>query len=172
MTSKNTRPRKTKAAPKPKGKPGRKPTYDKDEMKPQIIKLLKRGLMLNEIAELPGFPSEDTVYDWMEEDEEFARLYAHTRAHSGPALMERGLKQLTQSTPDWVSVDREIANHLRFMAVKMDNRLKDNHSVELSGIDGKPIETTLSVNEAHIGAILGQIKRINAEIEEEDGGEV
>jgi hypothetical protein len=58
---------------------GRRPTYDQDAIKPEIIEWISAGKTLRDYCRQTGKPTFVSIYDWLADDADFALRFAHAR---------------------------------------------------------------------------------------------
>ena len=51
---------------------GRRPTYDQDAIKPEIIEWISAGKTLRDYCRQTGKPTFVSIYDWLADDADFA----------------------------------------------------------------------------------------------------
>jgi hypothetical protein len=64
----------------------------------EIISWIEEGKTLREWCRLPGNPSHQTVYNWIEKDKDFALRFAHAR-ESGEDVIAQECLQIADETP-------------------------------------------------------------------------
>lgn len=70
---------------------GRQRKYDRDKCIAEICERLERGEPLRAICREPHMPSEDSVEDWVREDEDFSRRVARARERGFDAIADDAL---------------------------------------------------------------------------------
>jgi hypothetical protein len=113
-------------------------TPDIDEA---IIAGIAEGIPLAEICRRDGMPHRSSVYDWIEEDEEFARRIARARQLGFDAIAEDGLKIVDDLTEDPASRRVRADYRLKLLAKWDPKRYGDRVGHEHSGPGGGPIDT-------------------------------
>jgi len=117
-------------------------------------------------------PSWRAVYDWIDEDEDFASRIAHARILGFDAIAESTLEIADDATNDWMdkqtpsgTVTVLNAEHVQRSKLRIETRLKllakwspakygEKTSMELTGADGGPVQISDTERAARIAAIL------------------
>ena len=70
---------------------GRRPTYDQDAIKAEVIDWIGAGKTLREYCRQDGKPSFHMIYVWEKDDEVFASRLAHARDIGSDAIAEEAM---------------------------------------------------------------------------------
>lgn len=97
--TKAAKPAKAIKPPKAKNPVGRPPTYDRQVTMKTICDLVADKHTLNQICKRKDMPSNETVREWMLEDDELAVMYACARELRADARADR-IDELTQMVLD------------------------------------------------------------------------
>lgn len=112
---------------------------------------IAEGETLSRICRDDGMPARNTVYDWIDADEELAGQFARARERGADVIAERCLEIAHDETHDWVftkkgEVTNEVAmsrarlqvdTHLRLLAKWHPRRYGDK--LELAGSKDAPL---------------------------------
>jgi hypothetical protein len=79
-----------------------RPTYRSEENMKIILELISEGWSLLAIGRLEGFPSRNTLREWLAEDPEFQAQYARAYELSADVLVEEALEIADDNSDDWV----------------------------------------------------------------------
>lgn len=155
--------------PKKKGRP----TKYTEALADEICKRIAEGEMLLQIVRDTHMPERKTVYNWMDEHEDFLHNYARACEMSADALVEKGMEILDGSSPDCAQMDKNRAEYRKWLAGKRSARYGERQSVELTGANGGPVESLVVGDEARIAPLLDRLDAIRKQRQaEEDGGTV
>jgi hypothetical protein len=105
---------------------GRKTSYT-DEVADAILQLLEKGEPLQQICRREGFPAARTVYDWIDENPQFAASFAHARARGFDAIAADCLRIADESAGDVIQTENGPKQNPEFAArskIRIETRLK------------------------------------------------
>lgn len=85
--------------PQTDGKKSSKKATDHSSLKEEVIAWLSSGRFLTEYCRLDATPSRTTIYNWMDEDKQFAERVAHARARGEEVLFEQNLGIVDEAPP-------------------------------------------------------------------------
>lgn len=107
---------------------------------PQILARIAAGEGITRICKDQGFPPVVAVYEWMRDNEEFAKAYARARDEQADTLAD----QITEIADDESipSDSRRVRVDARkWIAAKLKpKRYGDKLTQELTGADGGPVQ--------------------------------
>lgn len=83
-----------------------RPTKYTDALADEICRRIAEGEMLMQIVRDEHMPERKTVYNWMNEHDDFLHNYARACEMSADALVEKGLEILDGSSPDCAQMDK------------------------------------------------------------------
>lgn len=109
------------------------------DVREQIIALLADGQGLNAICKQEGIPSARTVYNWINEDSEFASEVTRARECGYLLRAERAVDE-AKAAKD-AAIGRLAFDAERWMLGRLSIALSDKQKLEHSGPDGAPIKT-------------------------------
>lgn len=164
---------------------GRRSSYNKD-IATIICERLSLGESLREICREDGMPTKTTVMRWLADNEnlEFRDQYARARELQAEHWAEEIVEIADDATNDWMmrrnkdgsdsdveTVNAENINRSRLrvdtrkwlMARMAPKKYGDRVTNEMVGKDGGPIETVTYTNAERAKALLGLIKKAQAE---------
>lgn len=150
-----------------------KTTYT-PEIGDEIVRRIAEGEPLRVICRDEHMPHWTTVYDWIQENGEFALRIARARTLGADAIAEDILDIIDDGRNDWMekfdrkgdSVGWELnGEHVQRSKLRAEMRLKllakwspkkygDRTAMELTGADGGPVQITDTERAAKIAAIL------------------
>lgn len=140
--------------PAPK-KRGRQSTYTEEKAE-RIIAQLSDGIPLREICRQEGMPHWNTVYDWMNEREDFAGRIARAREIGEDAIAQECLR-IADTPLEGIEVEEsesgtktkrsdmlghrklQIETRLKLLAKWNPKKWGDRQALEHSGPDGQPL---------------------------------
>jgi hypothetical protein len=127
------------------GKRGR-PSKKTPKLLDDIIAWIEEGKTLRDWCREDGNPKSQTVYRWMEEDEEFSERFARARADGHDAIANDCL-DIADGTGKDVARDKlRVWTRLQLLS-KWDRRYSDRQKVEHEG--GLTIEVVTGVPETN-----------------------
>ena len=130
-----------KTSKKPAAKMGRPSLYN-ERLADRICALIADGSSLRSICERPGFPDRGTVMRWQREIPSFATKCAQAREDQAELMDEKILDVADACTPETAAADRVKISAYQWRASKLKPKVYgDKIQSEISGPDGKPIET-------------------------------
>jgi hypothetical protein len=145
--------------------------YDRSEIIDVICKRLAEGEPLRKICRDEGMPAWQKIYEWMDEDEEFAGRIARARRFGYDAIAEEAL-EIADTQEDGVIeedndgkikiVKKDATDHrrlrvwtrLQLLAKWFPSKYGDKQSVELTGAGGSPLDDATRAQK--ISAILAK----------------
>jgi DNA-binding NarL/FixJ family response regulator len=110
------------------------------ETREEILALLADGESLNAICKRKGMPSARSVYNWINDDPEFASQVTRAR-ECGYLLRAERAVEAAQIAED-AAKGRLAFDAERWMLGKLSVALSDKQKLEHSGPNGAPIATT------------------------------
>lgn len=112
-----------KDAPKKRGRPVEAVPQDKVE---EIIKWISSGKTLREYCRGEGNPHWNTVYDWLEKDEEFAGRFARARDMGHDAIAEDTLDIIDTFPMEKTSENSSSLDsaHVAWLKNRVEQRMK------------------------------------------------
>jgi len=126
-------------AGKPRG-PGGRPkgthVYDLPTIKAEVLKWIAEGDTLLKYCEQPGKPDRQTILNWMDEDEEFARHYKASREKCHEAMLERcqNYANMEPETPVQATWRKyQIDTHLKILRMVNPARYGEKVNVDHNG---------------------------------------
>lgn len=143
---------------KPKAKVGRpkgtSPYAERmPEIKDQIIEWISNGKTLRAFCRQEKMPNWNSVYDWMEEDAEFAKRFAHARDRGADAIAQETI-DIMDEEPERDQHGRRDPGYIQWQKARVDTRLKllakwnpkkYGDRIEVAGDAENPIKTDISV---------------------------
>jgi hypothetical protein len=105
---------------------GRKSSFTQ-EIAEAILERLEKGEPLQQICRSEGFPAARTVYDWIDENPEFAASFAHARARGFDAIAADCLRIADESEGDVIETEHGPKLNGEFAArskIRIETRLK------------------------------------------------
>lgn len=147
-----------------------RPTKYTEALADEICRRIAEGEMLMQIVRDGHMPERKTVYNWMDEHEDFLHNYARACEVSADALVEKGLEILDGSSPDCAQMDKNRAEYRKWLAGKRNTRYGERKAVELTGANGGPVEMISDQDEVRIASVMDRIKAIRRKRDEEDHG--
>jgi hypothetical protein len=106
---------------------GRKPTYAPNDFIPRILEWIADGKTLREFCRQEGNPSYGTVYDWMEEDKDFASRFARARESGEDQIAQECLEIADNAKNDWMETKygpQLNQEHVQRSKLRVETRLK------------------------------------------------
>ncbi len=113
-------------APSVPAKRGRPSKY-RPELVDEIVCDISHGITLAEICRRDHMPDRDTVYDWLERDEDFSRRFARAREIGFDAISEECKAIADDGSLDYIQTeDGPVFNaeHVQRSKLRVDTRLK------------------------------------------------
>lgn len=140
----------------------------------EICERISQGEPLRQICRDPHMPSWQAVYQWINDDEDFARRIARARDLGADAIAEETLDIADDARNDWMDkLDKDQVpigyqlngDHVQRSKLRIETRLKllakwnpkkygERSAVELTGANGGPVDITDSQRAAKIKSIL------------------
>ena len=139
-------------APRPIGRP----SIYSDEIASQVWVLLAAGHSLRKICTDPRNPCRTTIYQWIQDNADFAHQYARAREMGADAWFDK-LTELAESvTPETAAADRVKADILKWAASKLRPRVYgDRVTNEVTGADGGAIKVeSVVTDEDRVQALI------------------
>jgi hypothetical protein len=148
----------TRVEKRPRGRPSK----FVPEVVDRILTGLAQGTPLTIICEPEDMPNRDCVYEWMKEDEEFYRQIARAREAGFDRIALDAMAIADSSELDTVAFERagqtveipdkewilrtklRVETRLKLLAKWDPKRYGDRIATEISGPDGKPIQSQSS----------------------------
>jgi len=139
----------------------KRPFDFRQDIADEICKDLIGGKSLRTICKSESMPSQNRVYQWLSENEEFRKQYAHARELQADAIFDECLDIADDASNDFkvngegeVAIDHDAVNRARlkidtrkWMAGKLrPKKYGDKLVAEHSGPDGGPIEVAETHN--------------------------
>ena len=138
-----------------------RPTKYTDALADEICRRIAEGEMLMQIVRDEHMPERKTVYNWMNEHDDFLHNYARACEMSADALVEKGLEILDGSSPDCAQMDKNRAEYRKWLAGKRNARYGERQAVEM----------ITECDEDRIASVMDRIESIRRKrAEEENGG--
>jgi hypothetical protein len=173
--------RRTPRPPMPRGRP----TLYTPALARVICARLAEGESLREICggKSETMPARTSVYEWLHDHPEFADQYARAREMGADALVDEMLEIADNATNDWQ--ERQLASgeiitvpdheHIARSKLRIDARkwkaakmapksYSERVTAEISGVGGKPIETSAGIS-AELEARIIEATRLAAAVE-------
>lgn len=156
--AKEKKPKK-KTPPKQKIPEGRPYLYS-SEFGEAICKLLISGISLRKICLDERMPNQDTVYSWLAKEPEFSEKYIKAREIQAGNLLDEIPEIADDSSLDEVFTDEgkrllnsefvqrsrlRVEARLKYAAKICPRKYGEKIAAEVSGVDGEPIKSTLTV---------------------------
>jgi hypothetical protein len=107
--------------------------YDRESLFPAICDEIAKGVTLREICRREGMPNYSVVYDWINENREFAQRFARARELGFDQIAEETMSIADDATNDWMEQhDPEGAiigyrlngDHVQRSKLRIETRLK------------------------------------------------
>lgn len=135
---------------------GRKPTYDADAIKDEVIDWISEGKTLREFCRQKDKPKYSVVYEWKRADPAFAARFAHARECGFDQLAEEIIEIVDKPVPitahgatdsGYVSKQKNQAWARLQLLAKWDPARygEAKRAVELSGPNGGPLQLQAAV---------------------------
>ena len=123
---------------------GRPSSYTQ-ETADRICELLASGESLRRVCMLEGMPTRVTVMNWMDANPDFYAKYARAR---DIGLDERAdqMQETIEQEPDVARARLQLDYGKWYLAKLAPKRYGEKLDLELTGRDGKPIETAVTFN--------------------------
>jgi len=109
------------------------PLYNREELIPEILEWIAEGKTLREFCRQPEKPSYGSVYDWLEQDKDFASRFARAREQGEEVIAQECLAIADDGTNDYMEEkhgdDEESSwrfngEHVQRSRLRVDTRLK------------------------------------------------
>ena len=89
------------------------------QIEQDIIRLLMNGTPLTQICDKPGSPSLSKVYNWIQENKDFASKIVTARKIAAQTYLDRMITELENANSKDIGLLRERLQHFRWMASKL-----------------------------------------------------
>lgn len=146
--------------------PAGRPTDYCDSIADEICERLSDGESLKNICSSEEMPTRSTVYRWMSLHEEFSDMYARAREQQAETLADEIIAIADDGSNDWMEKlgnEGEVigwqlnGEHVQRSRLRVDTRkwaasklmpkkYGDKISQEVTGKDGGPIESSVTIN--------------------------
>ncbi len=123
---------------------GRPSTYRPERVAP-ILDRIAAGETLSKICAEPGQPNLWTVYEWLRQDESFARAYARAQDSRADTLADQiadlADEAMRATTPEEIQAYKLRVDARKWCAAKLKpRRYGERVQTELTGADGGPLK--------------------------------
>lgn len=123
---------------------GRPSSYTQ-ETADRICELLASGESLRRVCMLEGMPTRVTVMNWMDDHPDFYAKYARARDIGLDERADR-MQETIEQEPDVARARLQLDYGKWYLAKLAPKRYGEKLDLELTGRDGKPIETAVTFN--------------------------
>ncbi len=137
--------------------------WDQDEIKNQVVDWISEGKTLREFCRQEGKPSFVTIYNWKDADVDFALRFARARESGEDVIHQECLAiadttqigQIVTEKADGTT-ETKLADMIEHRKLRIDTRLKllakwnpkkygDKNQMEVTGANGGPIQSSVTV---------------------------
>lgn len=141
-----------------------RPTKYTEALADEICERIANGEMLLRIVRDKHMPERSTIYEWLEQHDDFSDNYARACKIGAHALVEQGLEILDGSNPDCAQVDNNRANYRKWLAAKRNPTYGDRQAVALEGGD-TPVKLAHTLPPEAVAPLVTALKEIWSEEE-------
>ena len=135
-----------------------RPSGYSEEIATLLLEQIAEGASLRSICLDPEMPGLRTVFDWLDEREDFRTKYARAREIQGDVMDDKILTVANECTPETAHADKVKIAAYQWRAAKLaPKKYGEKTQQEISGPDGSPL-TIGWVNAASPSPVAGDSK--------------
>jgi hypothetical protein len=130
-----------------------RPSDFNDEIATRICDLLMDGVSMRSICQQDDMPSRTTVFRWMDNNSDFASMYARARMLQADLMDDLILETANACTPATAQADKVKIAAYQWRASKLMPKLYgDKTEVAVTGANGRPVQSVALVTNDPIEA--------------------